>query len=40
MYKKFWWRNLKRNGHLENRGVNGSVIIKFIVKKYAETGLD
>jgi hypothetical protein len=33
MYKIIWWRNMKRNDHLENRSMNVSVIIILTVKK-------
>jgi hypothetical protein len=30
---QFWWYNLKGNDHLENRNVDGVIILKWILKK-------
>ena len=29
----FWWGNLRERDHLENLGVDGRVILKWIIKK-------
>jgi hypothetical protein len=29
----FWWENLKERDHLENLGVDGSIMLKYIFKK-------
>jgi hypothetical protein len=38
----FWWENLGERDHLENPGVNGTIILRWIFRKWnvgAETGL-
>jgi hypothetical protein len=29
----FWWRKFKERNHIENPGVNGRIILKFISKE-------
>jgi len=36
----FWWGNLKERDHLEDRGVDGRTIIKWIFKKWDVGGMD
>jgi len=31
---KFWWGNLMERDHLENMGVDGSIILKWIFRKF------
>jgi len=32
-YKGFWWGNLRERGHLEDPGVDGRIILRFIFRK-------
>jgi len=34
VYTGFWWGNLRERGHLENAGVNGGIILKWIFRKW------
>jgi hypothetical protein len=36
----FWWGNLRARDHLEEIGVDGSIILKWIFKKYDEGSVD
>jgi hypothetical protein len=29
----FWWENLRRKGHLEDQGVDGRIILRWIFRK-------
>jgi hypothetical protein len=35
----FWWGNLKEGNHLENAGVDGRIILKWIFEKWNERAL-
>jgi hypothetical protein len=40
MYARFWWGNLKKREHLENTGVDGRIILRWIFGKWdGEHGL-
>ena len=39
MYAGFWWVNLRERNHLEDLGVVGKIILKYISKKL-EGGMD
>jgi hypothetical protein len=34
VHKGFWWGNLREGDHLENPGVDGSTILKYIPKTW------
>ena len=31
---RFWWENLRKEDHLEDPGVDGSIILKWILQKW------
>jgi len=33
-YKRFSWENLKEEGHLGDRGVDGRIIVRWIFRKW------
>jgi hypothetical protein len=33
MYTGFWWRNLEERDHLEDSGVDGRIILRWIFKE-------
>jgi len=39
MYARFWWGNLREGKHLEDPGVDGRIIIKWVFKKW-DGGMD
>jgi len=34
VYTEFWWGNLRERGHLKDPGVYGSIILKWIFRKW------
>ena len=42
MYTGFWWRNIRDGDHLEDHGIDGRIILRWILRKWdwgAWTGL-
>ena len=41
MHARFWWRDLRKGDYMENLGIDGGMILKWIFKKWDERhGLD
>ena len=36
VHTEFWWEDLRKRDHLENLGVDGKIIIKWIKKWYGD----
>jgi hypothetical protein len=36
----FWWGNLNEEGHVENLGIDGRTILKWILNIYAGAGVE
>jgi hypothetical protein len=34
VHKSFWWGNLREGDHLDNTGVEGRIILRFICRKW------
>jgi hypothetical protein len=34
MHTRFWWRDLREGDHLEDPGIDGRIILKWIFKKW------
>jgi hypothetical protein len=39
VYTGFWWGNLREMGHLEDPGVDGRIILRYIFRKWDGWGL-
>jgi len=40
-YKGIWWGNLRKRDRLEDSGVDGNIILKWVIRKWdGEHGLD
>jgi hypothetical protein len=41
MYTAFWWGNLREKDHLEDQGVDGRIMLRWIFRKWdGGLGLD
>jgi len=34
LYAGFWWENMRERGHLEDPGVDGKIILRWICRKW------
>jgi hypothetical protein len=34
VHTEFWWRDLREGDHLEDQGVDGTIILEWTVKKW------
>jgi hypothetical protein len=34
VYRGFWWRNLRDRDHLEDQGLDGKIILRWIFRKW------
>jgi hypothetical protein len=40
VYAGFWWGNLRGRNHLEDRGVDGRIILRWIIRKVVCGSMD
>jgi len=34
VYTGFWWRNMRDRDHLEDQGIDGRIILRWILRKW------
>jgi hypothetical protein len=34
VYTRFWWENLRGRDHLEDQGIDGRIILRWIFRKW------
>jgi hypothetical protein len=40
VYTAFWWENLRETDHVEDPGVDGSIILRWVFRKWDFRGRD
>jgi hypothetical protein len=40
MHTGFWWGNLRERDHLEDPGIDGRIILRWIFRKWDGEGMD
>ena len=40
LHTRVWWRNLKKRDHLEDLGIDGRIILKWIINRMVKLQLD
>jgi len=40
VHRGFWWGNLREKDHLGDRGLDGRIILRWIIRKWDGRGMD
>jgi hypothetical protein len=40
VHREFWWGDLRERDHLKNLGLDGKIILKWVIKKWDGHGLE